>query len=250
MEPTEEMMNAFVDGELPADEMRAVETLIATRPDLKAYVERQHKLRSTLVSAFAPAMDEAIPQRLRDAAMFAPASSGFRAKSWLRAFGETVTGANFLLRSAAPAAAALACGLIVGVAIQPGAPSDFRATSAGQMIAQGELADALTNRLASAGAPASGPRIGVSFRNRNGEDCRTFSVPGANASTAGIACRTGDAWAVAALITAPRQSQNAYQQAGSEMPPVIRETVSSMIVGEAFDAAAERAARDRGWKPN
>ncbi len=250
MEPTQEKLDAFVDGELPMDEMRAIEALLITRLDLKAYVERQHRLRSTLASAFAPMMDEAIPQRLRDAVMSAPVSSGVRAKSWLSAFGGTITGANFLLRSAVPSAAALACGLIIGVALQPSAPSDFRTTSLGQMVAQGELADTLSSRLASEGAPASGPRIGVSFRSRDGQDCRTFMVQGAGASTAGVACRTGDAWAVTALAAMPRRTQNAYQQAGSDMPPIIRNAVTSMIAGEAYDAAAERTARDRGWKPN
>ncbi len=249
MEPTQEKLDAFVDGELPMDETRAIEVLLITRPDLKTYVERQHRLRQTLTDAFSPLMDEAIPQRLRDAVMSTRAASGLQAQSWLRVLGETVTDANFLLLSVVPTAAELACGLLIGVVLQHGTPSDFVTTSAGQMVAQGKLADALTNRLASAGTSASGPHIGVSFRNRNGQDCRSFTIPGTNASTAGVACRAGDGWVVAALTAAPGKSRSAYQQAGSDMPPVIRDVVSSMIAGEAFDAAAERAARDRGWKP-
>lgn len=247
MEPTQEKLNAFIDGELPAAETREIEALLAQRPDLAAAVERQTQLRRHFANAFAPVMDEAIPQSLRDAVMSSPVSLRFRMAAWLRAAATGSFARQPLFRRAAVPAAALACGLLIGIAIQRGTPTPFQ-VSDGQMIAQGELADALTNRLASAGTPASGPRIGVSFRNRAGRDCRTFVIAGSGTSTAGVACREADGWAVAALAAAPGETSNAYQQAGSDMPPVIRSAISSMIAGEAFDAQAERAARDRGWR--
>jgi hypothetical protein len=36
--------------------------------------------------------------------------------------------------------------------------------------------------------------------------------------------------------------------AGSGLPDVIRNAAANMIEGAPFDAAAERQARDRGWK--
>jgi len=249
MEPTQEKLNAFIDGELPAAEMQEIETLLAQRPDLVAAVERQSALRRHLGNAFAPVMDEAIPQNLRDAVMSSPVSSRFRMAAWLRAAGTGFAGHNVFLRAAIPTAA-LAFGLLIGIAIQRDEPAPFRASSGGQMIAQGELADTLTNQLASAGTPQTGPRIGVSFRNHDGRDCRTFLVPGRSASTAGVACHEGRQWAVAALAAAPGETSGNYQQAGSEMPSVIRNTVSSMIAGEPFDAKAESSAHNGGWRGN
>ena len=249
MEPTPEKLSAFIDGELPAAEMREIEALLTQRPDLAAAVERQSTLRRRLANAFAPVMDEAIPQVLHVAVMSSPASLRFRATASLRAIGSSFAGHSVILRIAIPTAA-LACGLLIGVAIQRTAPVPFQASSNGQMIARGQLADALTNQLASAGTPATGPRIGVSFRNRNGRDCRTFLMPGRSTSTAGVACREGREWVVAALAAAPGETQGSYRQAGSTMPSVIRGAVSSMIAGEPFGAEAENAARKRGWRGN
>ncbi len=241
MEPSKDRLEAFIDGQLSVTEMQEMESLLANRPDLAAYVERQSRLRARLAEAFAPVIDEAIPQHLRDAVASSPVSARFRAAAWLRA------AAPVLPRLAIPAAA-LACGLVLGIWFR--APSDFQTSSGGQVLAQGELAAALTDRLASAGTPKTGARIGVSFRDRGGRNCRSFQVPGQGASTAGVACREGSDWVVAVLAAGSSQTPGAYQQAGAEMPPVVRGTISSMIEGKPFDAAAERAARDRGWKPN
>lgn len=243
MEPSRDRLDAFIDGQLSVTEMQEMESLLANRPDLAAYVERQLRLRARLAAAFAPVIDEAVPQHLRDAVASSPVSARFRAAAWLRAAAR----APVLPRLAIPAAT-LACGLLLGIWFR--APSDFQTSSGGQVLAQGELAAALTDRLASAGTPQSGARIGVSFRDRAGRDCRSFLVPGRGASTAGVACRESSDWVVAVLAAGPSQTPGAYQQAGAEMPPVVRSAVSSMIEGEPFDAAAERAARDRGWKPN
>jgi hypothetical protein len=249
MEPTKNQLDAFIDGELSMTEMSEIEALLANRPDLAAYVEQQSALRRRLGESFAPLMDEAIPQRLRDAVASSPVSARFRMAAWLRAAAENVLRVPVLLRVAIPATA-LACGLLLGMWFGRAPVPDFQTSPGGRMLARGELGEALTERLASAGTPQSGALIGVSFRNRNGQNCRSFLVPGRSASTAGVACRTDKDWVVAALAAAPGRTPGAYQQAGDDMPPVIRGAVSAMIDGEPFDAAAERAARDRGWKSN
>ncbi|MDE2161704.1 MAG: hypothetical protein KGL29_02340 [Alphaproteobacteria bacterium] len=248
MEPTKDQLAAFIDGELSMEDMQKMKESLAQRPDLATYVEQQMLLQARLSDTFAPLMDEAVPQYLRDAVMSAPISMRYRIAARLRAMADNVVSVQFALRSLVPAAAALACGLLIGMSYERGTQSGLQTLPTGQIIAQGVLASALTNQLASAGVPASGPRIGVSFQNRTGQDCRTFSLPGSRASTSGVACRQGADWIVAALAKAPGETRGAYQQAGTEMPPLIRNAVNAMIAGEAFDAVRERAARDRGWK--
>ncbi|MBU6297191.1 MAG: hypothetical protein KGJ79_02730 [Alphaproteobacteria bacterium] len=248
MEPTKDELDAFIDVELSTADMQKIQAVLAQRSDLAAYVNQQTLLRARLSDAFAPLMAEAAPQRLRDAVMSAPVSVRYRIAEQLRAIVDNVRTARFVWRSLVPAAAALACGVLIGVRHEHGVQPDLQTLSSGQTVAEGALADALMNQLASAGAPASGPRIGVSFRNRSGEDCRSFTVPGRRASTAGVACRQGADWVVAALASAPGEAGGAYQRAGAEMPPLVRNAVNAMITGGAFDAATERAARDRGWK--
>jgi hypothetical protein len=49
-------------------------------------------------------------------------------------------------------------------------------------------------------------------------------------------------------VWAPQTSTD-YRTAASATPPAVLASVDATIAGEALDAAAERAARDRGWKP-
>jgi hypothetical protein len=248
MEPTRDQLDAFIDRELSIADMQKMEAILAQRPDLAAYVEQQMLLRAQLSDTFAPLMGEPAPQRLRDAVMSAPVSMRYRIGARVRAMMDDTRSAQFILHSLVPTTAALVCGLLIGMSYEHGPRPSLQILSDGQTIAQGTLASALTNQLASAGVPASGPRIGVSFQNRTGQDCRTFTLPGSRASTTGVACRQGADWIVAALAAAPGETPGAYQQAGAEMPPLVRSAVNAMIAGEAFDAAAERAARSRGWK--
>jgi hypothetical protein len=234
-----ETLSAFIDGELPFDEARRVEAALQDRPDLLAYVEQQHALRMGLIDALAPSMDAPIPDRFLTALAETPVSLRWRIS---HAFSQAMQPRN-LIWSGMPAAAALACGLLIGVAIERGAGADMVAGSQGALIAHGALADALSNKLASEAAP--GPSVGVSFRAKDGRYCRTFETT----NNAGVACRDTQSWAIAALSAAPAEAngQAAYRPAASAMPDIIRKAVSGMIDGAPFDAAAERNARNNGW---
>src|SRR6185369_8228592 len=62
----------------------------------------------------------------------------------------------------APMGAALALGLVIGIALRP---DSYFTNRDGQMMARGALATALNDELASDRYTGSGPRIGISFRN-------------------------------------------------------------------------------------
>jgi hypothetical protein len=230
-----ETLSAFIDGELPFDEARRVEAALQQRPDLLAYVEQQHALRMELTNALSPAIDGPIPDRFLTAIAQTPVSWRWRISHALSP--------RALVWSGLPAAAALACGLLIGVAIERDAGADMIAGAHGGLVAHGQLADALSNRLAS--EASSGPAVGVSFRAKDGRYCRTFETT----NTAGVACRDTRSWAIAALSATSVEagSQSAYRPAASAMPDLIRKAVTGMIQGAPFDATAERQARDRGW---
>lgn len=223
-----ETLNAFVDGELPPKEMERIAALLQTRPDLDAYVKRQETLRAAL--RMDGLLRQPVPHRLVETAQSAPVSWRWRLRSGL---------ANHPMRWISSAtAAALAFGLVVGLALRPA--SDI-AMSGRIMLAQGALRDALDTRLA--GYDGTGPRMGISFRDRDGSDCRTFD----DRDTAGLACHRSGSWIVTALAARPRETAGAYRMAGSEMPDPIRRAVEASIVGAPFDAAAEAKARASGW---
>jgi hypothetical protein len=229
-EPTHEMLSAFIDGELPPKEMERIASLLASRPDLDAWVRQQESARLAMKDAFAGLMTTPPPQRLVRKAQSAPISWRWR----VRRFAAP--------RVLAPAGAALTLGLVIGIALQPGGEIVSRG---GQVMAQGALATALNDRLASEGYAGEGPRVGISFKNRGGHDCRTFE----SGAQSGLACHGDKGWAIAMLTARPSgQAAGAYRMAGSEMPDAIRAAVTASIAGEPFDAAAEKAARDRDWK--
>src|SRR5262245_5927320 len=106
-DPTPEILTAFLDGELPPEEMQRVGELLDARPDLDRWMRLQERLRPDIKNAF-PAVPPA-PERLVRAAMTSPISWRWR----LRHMG---FGAG--LRILAPAGAALALGLVIGVALR------------------------------------------------------------------------------------------------------------------------------------
>jgi anti-sigma factor RsiW len=248
MSPTREELSAYMDGELAPSEMAKVAVHIESSPDLKRYVRDQERLRESLHAAFASLMDEPVPERLLRAAAKTPISFRLRLKEWLSKPGAAHSGT--VLRFAVPATA-LALGLFLGIGVERRSvqSSDFVAAPAtGTVVAQADLARALNEQLAS--EPASkGPRIGVSFRSKAGENCRTFELVGPATSADGVACRHAGEWQVGTLVSGAKSgSATTYALAGSEMPDAVRNAVAAEISGEPFDSVAERRARDRGWR--
>jgi hypothetical protein len=148
-------------------------------------------------------------------------------------------------------AASLVVGVLLGpLLLRPTAPRAPFETSGGRMLASGLVARALSQQLASAQPPGAPVAIGVSFRARSGSYCRTF-VLRETQSLAGLACREGSAWQVMALARseAPGAAGGGYARAASALPPAVARTLDELIAGEPLDAAAETAARERGWKP-
>jgi hypothetical protein len=113
----------------------------------------------------------------------------------------------------------------------------------GALVARGELADALSTRLA-ADAPGGDVRLGVSFAAKDGAYCRSFQV----GATAGLACRQGREWRIPVLAQEEHAEQTGYRQAGSAMPAAVLDAIDARIAGASLDAAAERAAREQGWR--
>ena len=86
-------------------------------------------------------------------------------------------------------------------------------------------------------------RIGVTFRDPAGEICRTFVAPAGR----GLACRSGSGWQMKGLFAAPEGQGSDYRMAAG-MDPNLAALVDSTMAGAPFDEAAEKAAKDKGWK--
>ena len=141
--------------------------------------------------------------------------------------------------------AALAATLVLGLALGRTlmVPDGQIGIEGGTMVARGPLADALDTQLASAQAPDAATRIGTSFAAADGRLCRTFE----GAAAAGLACRSEAGWQLMMTAAGSAGARGAFRQAGSGNALVLQ-AAQEIMAGEPLDAAAERRARDSGWR--
>lgn len=250
MKVSEEALMAYVDGELDAEGAAVVEQAMREDPALATAVAAQRDLRQRLRQAYAPVLDEPVPQRLLDAVNAEAASATPDADTTvvpLRSSRDTRTprrGWHWPEWTAL--AASLAIGVLVAPWLRPDAPPSLLEMSGDGLVARAGLANALDNRLASEGAGQGPVSIGLSFRARDGHYCRTF-VLAPPRSVAGLACREDDGWRVSALGEA-RPAGGELQLASPPLPPAVLSEVDARLRGDPLDAAGERAAREADWR--
>lgn len=244
---TDEMLIAFADGELGPAQREEVMRAVAADPELARKLVAHQRLRETLSGHFAPIAEQPVPERLKalierredgadEVKVISLAEVRARRKEqnggtrrWLPAWGNM-----------AAIAATLVLGLAVGQTLDRNAGPV--AVTDGAMLAQGRLATTLDARLASAAQDGDEMRIGLTFRSKGGEICRTFE----GEAMSGLACRQGGNWRVEQLLPGTAGA-TAYRQA-SAGDPRLAASVGDLIEGAPFDAKAERIARDKGWQ--
>lgn len=227
-----ETLMAYADGELDPIAAKRVEQAIAAHPGLAAQVEQHRKLAASLRAAFDPIAAAPIPSvvetALRDSArvVLLPSRPARRERSlWLGAV-----------------AASLVAGFLAGPLVLPRDTGGI-AMHGGTAIASGEVARALDTQLASAPTPDAAVSVGVTFRDGAQRYCRTFE----SGATGGIACANGKAWRIERLYGGMSRQEGAYRQASSPAAAMMADA-QAMMAGDPFGPAAERAARDAGWR--
>lgn len=234
----DEILITFADGELEPEHRRAVELALASDPGLRERLEAQRRLRARIAAHYAPVAEEAVPER------FAALLSGGGA-----AAGEVVSLAEARRKRARPLwqnltalAATLVLGLFAG-SLVPRSGSGPVAVEDGALIARGGLAQALETQLASEQERNAETRIGVTFAAADGRICRTFDAQ----ALSGLACRGGADWRIVTASGAAGENAGQFRQASSG-DRLVLEAAQDMMAGEPFDAAAERRAREAGWR--
>jgi hypothetical protein len=243
----ENMLAAFADGELTADEAAKVEAEAARDPALAARIARLKALRGALAGAYDDILADPAPARL-----LAAVEAGGRARE-----AQVISLAEQRKKRAPPgpkgplaAWGALAASLLLAFGIgRFAAPESPIVVGPGGLVAQGKLAAGLQDELAAAQGPDPAVRIGVSFKAGDGRYCRTFLMKGA-APLAGLACRDAAGWKLAMAMAAQPAAGVAggYRTAGEDIPAPVQERMGAMIAGSPLDAAAEAKARADGWR--
>ncbi len=243
---SEETLMAYADNELDAETRAAVEAAMAADPEIARRVAQHKALRGKLRLAFNNVIRQPVPQRLVNTAQGVPA---------VRREGNVIplrrkAPSRWTLPQWASIAASLVIGVVIGQTLLHSAPSAPVTTRDGQLLANGTLAHALSEQLAGARADHAPVQIGLSFKSKAGDYCRTFTVHESTA-LAGLACRRHGDWHVQVLAQSPSTpaSDGTYRPAGSEIPQSVLQAVDDNIEGNPMDAHAEAAARDKSWNP-
>lgn len=267
----DETLMAYADGELEPARRAEVEAAMAADPKLSERVEQHRALRRKLNAALDPVLLETVPNTLVAAVRASPAArpdaaieraatvTDLRRVRAARA-AEAKEAAAFARRAEMPrrpwtwfewaaVAASIAIGAVIAHLAMKSPEASRIGTDRGWLVAKADLAQALSTQLA-IDQPVDAPvQIGVSFKSKAGDTCRTFTLKEQNV-LGGLACRRGSEWRVQLLADAPpgSNSPDGYKPAGGSMPAAIVAAVEKQIEGEPLDAAGEAAARARGWQ--
>lgn len=235
---TPEEIAAFADGELPAGREAAIREAIAADPELAKQVQRHRALSARLSQHYAPVLDEEVPDRLADLLTarkdetvvdFAAARQKQEARK-----REAPSRRPHWGWIAGPAlAASLAIAVILG-------DSD---TETGAGYAGPQLAAVLDDQLVAEQPPAAETRVLLSFQDESSRFCRAYS----GVSGGGIACRDEKGWKIQRRSEGGEAASTEFRMAGADDGAILAEA-QDMATGPALDAAAEQAARERGWR--
>ncbi|MEJ0085899.1 MAG: hypothetical protein WDO72_09465 [Pseudomonadota bacterium] len=242
----DETLMAYADGELDAVQRAAIAAAVENDPGLARRVEKHRALRAKVAGAFAEVVNQPLPERLVSAARAnpAPASRGGGKVLKFPTKGDRVPGRGWGFREWGAMAASVVLGVVISWRVFAPAEQGLFAANGGALVARGELANALDRQLASDQRREEPVQIGVTFKARDGNYCRSFTLPATR--TAGLACRAGGDWQVAATAVAELPAGQLQQAAGA-MPAAILAAIERRIAGEALDAAGEENARLGGW---
>lgn len=248
----DELLAAYIDGELDAAERDRIERALEADPLLARRVTQQRALRARLRGAFDGTLHEPVPQRLVQAARLVAPQAAAKVIDLASARADRQrrdrTDRGWLYSSRIAIAASLLVGVGVGLLIErlssSGSLTELRD---GTLLAHGALSVALNSQLASNGN--AGPvNIGLTFKARDGAYCRTFAIKEGQ-PMAGLACREQQQWRLLTLLesTEAGSAGQSMRTAGSSLPPALLQAVTERIVGDPLDAKLEAEARNAGW---
>jgi hypothetical protein len=247
---SEETLMAYADGELDPSTRASIEAAMREDPEIGKRITRHRALREEMRSAFSAVLDEPVPDRLIAAARgqsVVQKGSVVDLSLAREAVRQRVSAGPRRWQPAAMAASLL-LGLGLGFLVWHGPRALIEPGAGGWLVASTALAEALSTQLSNDRSADRVAVTGLSFRNKSGDYCRTFSLTGKDASL-GLACHEGADWRIKALAQAPHAAANSgnFRTAGSEDSPAIRAAVESSIDGEPLDRAGEITARQAGW---
>ncbi len=239
-EVSDELLFAYVDGELDAATAAQIDAAVAQDKSLAARVSQQRQLRELLHGNFDPVLREPVPDRLLHALAPAPAIDIHAARARKSHGGKR----RWAWPEWGAMAATLVLGIVAGLNYQGPAGDQPLVVQEGGLVARGYLDSALSNQ-PGGDVGANGAQIGVSIKTASGEYCRSFSLR----TSAGLACRRGRDWVIETLAaTAASPGPAEFRQAASFLPEPVRIAIEQRMSGEPLTEAEEAEQVEAQWR--
>lgn len=237
---TDEILSAYLDGELDAEGASMVDSELAKSPALARRLGAMQAIEAKLGPAFAGVMAERTPDRYE--ALLSPNARGTSSP------GKVIGGIfTALLRPivVGPAFASLAAGVIAGALLTPQVRPGFDLAKTGQIHVSGAIAEAISVAPSGVPTPVSNGELLVrlSFQDGGGRYCRHVSL----AAQDMVVCNTAEGWVVEAMTPNASGISEGYQEAANGAPAEIVLALGRLGAASALDAESESALIARNW---
>ena len=242
------LLSAYLDNELPADEVRALESRLLNEPGLQRRLETLRGSDAVARELFAAVDEEPMPAAVLD--LLAEARAVDKADNVVALRPRNV---NRFLQ--APVAIAASVALLAGIVATNlyRTLDDATAESIGPGIvsADSRLHDLLdespSGDVVALDDAASGEVL-LSFADASGRHCRQVRVTARGRDAHALACRAGSDWEVRVVALADPVAAE-FGQASSAVPAAVETAVDRLIGdGQPLDPAEEMLLISEGWK--
>jgi hypothetical protein len=237
---SDEIVSAFVDGELEASLMAEVEVAAKDDADLSGRIAAARRNDGILRDAF----DEALAGDAPDFLSVVP-QTGNVVPFARRA--QPVAATPRWIPTAAAASIAFVVGAYAMHAYNP--QSSVLGASRDGLVADARLASALSTAPSGEKAVVNGGTMNVSlsFRASDQRLCREFALDFANGGAMGVACRDNGVWHIEGLTSAPKTNSGGFQIAGGPNDSALAPVIKRLGVVAPLDRTGETAAIKSGW---
>ncbi len=253
---SDELLTAYVNGELDEASRARIEQAISQDARVAQRVAQQRALSGRLRNVFEGILREPAARRTvngpRSEFPAGPAQIIDLARvRAARARRPERRRLSIPRRATTAIALSLVAGVGAGLLIQRllagGTPVEYRG---GTLIASGLLNRSLNEQVAGVTPTSNAVRVGPSYRARSGGYCRIFTLDSSRALT-GLACREQEHWRVLTLLSTEVSgsggSAQLFRLSSSALPAPLLAVVNERTSGEALDTAAESKARRSDW---
>jgi len=261
----DEILSAYLDGELSLREREQVARAIAESDELAARLQRLERADAQATALLGEMDSRPLPadvERLLEAGNCEPENeAGERARARVIPFRRPIAALVQGHGWGAALAASLALVIGFGAGLMTGAPESDRLRLALAEQASGTIAPAHPLYAALQEAPSGRDYVVeadgsadmrvtpvLSFRTGEGRYCRELAIEAGARASRGVLCReAGEVWRIRALASIPPSGEG-YVPASGEAPPVIEQTIDRLIGGAPLDAEAEARAIENAWR--